>query len=420
MSSELTPAGRRQLVTRSASLVQRALKDANDLLSVPRRVNLAFPKHRDPLNFVAWLPDGERLITVSDASGAVRVWNRDDHEPTMERPAGGMLTSSIDVATDGTLALGDEMLAEVISFDLTSGRKLAAVSCGSSVETVAISPDRQSVAVSTRDDGIRVYTWPELEETFDVPRAEFGAPGVRDRGDDLHVAGWLWGDLVVKCGKSGFLVRRGRAFQIKSKFSSAIDALHVDAYGNICALAREGYTWWTQDKGMTDHPTLGNVDLSVTDARDGAVAARHANRNIRYRSATGEMLDFRGHFGTVNDIAISPDGEEIASVSDDGTLRVWDVHVGREVARLSTNVQPREVAIAPSGEYLATGGWADGVVALVDIATGDRLREWEADEGLGASPSLPTATGSSTRRTAASRSSTYGLTPSGSSTPPRP
>jgi WD40 repeat protein len=78
-----------------------------------------------------------------------------------------------------------------------------------------------------------------------------------------------------------------------------------------------------------------------------------------------------GHTHIVNDIAYSRDGKMLASVSDDGTTRLWDTVGQREIKRLSSG-RADTVAIRPSGGVLATGQHGDagnGTVRFWDIAT---------------------------------------------------
>ena len=77
----------------------------------------------------------------------------------------------------------------------------------------------------------------------------------------------------------------------------------------------------------------------------------------------------RGHTGSVNAVAFSPDGSAVASVSDDGALKLWNVASQQNMAALEAHEQSvTAVAFSPDGRTLASGGW-DGTVKLWDAAT---------------------------------------------------
>src|SRR2546427_7978597 len=70
---------------------------------------------------------------------------------------------------------------------------------------------------------------------------------------------------------------------------------------------------------------------------------------------TGKLTaTFAGHSGKVISVAFSPDGQLLASGSDDGLGRLWDLH-SQQIVSTITNPTPR---LAFSGRLLAmvTGG----------------------------------------------------------------
>jgi WD40 repeat protein len=70
---------------------------------------------------------------------------------------------------------------------------------------------------------------------------------------------------------------------------------------------------------------------------------------------TGKLLGIcRGHTQGVRWLALAPDGETLASVSDDSTLRFWNVQTQQELLSIQRRVDPiRNILFSPDGHWLA-------------------------------------------------------------------
>jgi len=76
--------------------------------------------------------------------------------------------------------------------------------------------------------------------------------------------------------------------------------------------------------------------------------------------ASGQKLAILGgHTGIVWNVAFSPDGQMLASVSSDGTARVWDWRNGDTLKVLNFPDQVGSVSFSPNGQTLAVGGLDD-------------------------------------------------------------
>jgi WD40 repeat protein len=87
-----------------------------------------------------------------------------------------------------------------------------------------------------------------------------------------------------------------------------------------------------------------------------------------FHARTSEPAVFLGNTEHVQIVGLSPDGRRLASVSKDGTTKLWDVATCRECASLPTG-RVKSVAISPDGTALAIPA-NQREIKLWDVARG--------------------------------------------------
>ncbi|TFG82810.1 MAG: WD40 repeat domain-containing protein [Spirochaetales bacterium] len=119
-------------------------------------------------------------------------------------------------------------------------------------------------------------------------------------------------------------------------------------------------------------PIQSNVG-DVAFSPDGQILATGSDDNLARLWNANDfrlMRTLEGHSHFVNGVAFSPDGSLLATGSHDGTVGIWEVATGRRLATLSGHGQPvLRIAFDPSGTLLASASW-DGTVRLWGVASG--------------------------------------------------
>jgi WD40 repeat protein len=82
-----------------------------------------------------------------------------------------------------------------------------------------------------------------------------------------------------------------------------------------------------------------------------------------------ELFTLKGHTDKIWSVAFAPDGKTLASASCDRTVKVWDTATGAPIATLTGHTSVVEcVVLSPDGKWLVSGSW-DGTFKLWDTAT---------------------------------------------------
>ncbi|MBE9046880.1 PQQ-binding-like beta-propeller repeat protein [Pleurocapsales cyanobacterium LEGE 10410] len=145
----------------------------------------------------------------------------------------------------------------------------------------------------------------------------------------------------------------------------------------------EIYRWQVADVRQVSHTkSSGKWVCAAACSLDGQVFASASDRAICLLDAsTGQVLKTLSEpsEGTeqIASVTFSPDGQVLASGSNDGVVKLWSVVTGQVLKTLSEPSEETEqiasVTFSPDGQVLASGS-SDGVVKLWSVVTGQVLK----------------------------------------------
>ncbi len=89
-----------------------------------------------------------------------------------------------------------------------------------------------------------------------------------------------------------------------------------------------------------------------------------------------EVKALKGHNSTINAVSYSPDGKYLASGSEDGIIKIWDIQSGKELKTFIDSFQNHSIesiSYSPDGKYLASGS-DYGIINIWDISRGELFK----------------------------------------------
>nr|WP_246275582.1 WD40 repeat domain-containing protein [Brasilonema bromeliae] len=246
-------------------------------------------------------------------------------------------------------------------WDMTTGRRKGIIKRAhkTAVESIVISPDGQTLASCSDDNTINLWN---------LKSYKFTRSFVEHTSNVLSLAMTPNGKVLVSGALDGIRMwdlLQQRPLATLTRFDNSINTVAISPDGQTLASGDNVgvIKLWDLNSGRLIRTISGAHSNTVTkivftpDGRSFISASR--DRTIKLWSVTtGQSVRaLTGHNNWVNDIAINPNGQTLASAAKDG-IKLWNLTTGELITTLYGHSDwVSAIAFSPDGTKLASGGF---------------------------------------------------------------
>ncbi|WP_026732990.1 serine/threonine-protein kinase [Fischerella sp. PCC 9605] len=283
----------------------------------------------------------------------------------------GALSSvnSIAISPDGQILASGHDDKTIKLWDLNTTKLICTLAGHSqAVKSVAFSPDGKTLATASDDKTIKLWNLNTFEEICTLFGHSNAVKSVVFSPDVGILASGSW-DKTIKLWD----VETGKEICTLTGHQLQVSAVAFSSQGKLLASASFDRTIRLWDlsplhtevgrkfKNCPCYSLLGHAwaVLTVAFSPDGNILATGSDDNTikLWQVNTGQIIStLLGHSWSVLAVAFSPNGETLISGSRDNTVKLWKVSTTEEIATLTSHVDSvSAVAVNPVAQLIASG-----------------------------------------------------------------
>lgn len=345
--------------------------------------------HSDKVYTAEFMPDGSYLLSGGNDK-SIRLWNGKTGNFIKVLAKQGRVVSSLSINSDGSTfvtgaGLGKDFLINNV-FAIPSGKIITRfIEHDEAVRATAFSPKGNLVATAESGGKHIIYLWDS--KTGNVKQS------IKSLGHSMMNVGFAnqkiaWGKNIDQLNYSLFnkgpLTHQFNLKQRKKQFlnpninwlrgRSRVGSISIRTPDNkphrILLIKKNGKAthaitlstpsgdYHIIHKSLTLTP---DAKLAITGGSNGYLAS--------ISTQTGKIIhEFKGHTSDIQGVASSADGRLLISGSADQTIRLWDIHTGKNLLSFFHGKDDEWVAWTPEGFYDAS-------------PNGDKYVGWHVNRG---------------------------------------